>query len=60
MCRPEDAFQSTATVQLGMISYQAGSRVVWDAGQEQIVNNAAAAKLLKRPYRAPYKHPYEA
>jgi predicted dehydrogenase len=58
MCLPEDAFRSTATVQLAMISYKTGSRVVWDGQKEQIVGNPAAAKLLKREYRAPYKHPY--
>jgi predicted dehydrogenase len=57
-CLPEDAFQSTATVQLAMIAYKTQSRVVWDRQREQIVNNPAAAKLLKRDYRAPYKHPY--
>lgn len=55
---PEDGFFSTATVQLAMISYKTGTRVVWDRQKEQIVGNPAAAKLLKREYRAPYKHPY--
>jgi predicted dehydrogenase len=54
---PEEGFRSTANVQLAMISYKTGSRVVWDMQKEQIVNNPAAAKLLKREYRAPYKHP---
>ena len=58
VCLPEDAFRSTATVQLAMISYKTGSRVVWDGQREQIVGNPAAAELLKREYRAPYKHPY--
>jgi predicted dehydrogenase len=58
VCLPEDAFRSTATVQLATISYRTGSRVVWDAEKEQVVGNPAAAKLLKRDYRAPYKHPY--
>ena len=55
---PEDGFFSTATVQLAMISYKTNSRVVWDRQKEQIVGNPAASKLLKRDYRAPYKHPY--
>jgi hypothetical protein len=57
-CVPEDAFRSTTTVQLAMISYRAGTRVDWDAANEQITNSAAAAKLLKREYRTPYRHPY--
>lgn len=57
-CSPEDAFMSTATVQLAMISYKTKSRIVWDRKNEQIVGNPAAARLLKRDYRAPYTHPY--
>ena len=57
-CVPDDAYQSTATVQLAMISYKSQSRVVWDRQKEQIAGNPAAARLLKRDYRAPYQHPY--
>ena len=58
-CLIDDAYQSTATVQLGMIAYESGSTVRWDAATEQILDNPAAAKLLKREYRAPWKHPYQ-
>jgi predicted dehydrogenase len=58
-CTVEDGYASTATVQLAMISYESGSVVEWDAAAEKIVNNEAAAKLLKREYRAPYVHPYK-
>ena len=58
-CRPQDAYFSTATVQLAMIAYETGARVEWDAGQEQIAGNAAAAKLLRREYRKPWVHPYQ-
>jgi predicted dehydrogenase len=58
-CLPEDAWLSTTTVQLAMISYETSSTVEWDAAKEQIVGNEAAAKLLKREYRAPYQHPYK-
>jgi predicted dehydrogenase len=57
-CPIEEGFQSTATVQLGMIAYESGSVVQWDAEAEQIVENPAAAELLKREYRKPYVHPY--
>jgi hypothetical protein len=57
---PEEGFRSTANVQMAMIAYKTGSRVVWDKQKEQILNNPAAAKLLKREYRAPYKHPHNA
>ncbi len=56
-CTPEDAFLSTATVQLGMIAYRAGRTINWDPAAETIPGDKEAAKLLKRPYRAPYKHP---
>jgi hypothetical protein len=60
-CIIDDAFQSTATVQLAMISHYAGNnRIDWDAKTERITNSPAANKLLKREYRAPYKHPYTA
>ena len=54
----EDAYRSTKMVQLGMIACETASTVDWDEASEQIVGNAAAAKLLKREYRSPWKHPY--
>lgn len=56
-CTPEDAFQSTATVQLAMISYYTNSLVKWDHTRNQILENKSAAALLKREYRENYKHP---
>ncbi|TWU34336.1 Gfo/Idh/MocA family protein [Novipirellula artificiosorum] len=57
-CPIIEAFKSTAMVQLGMIAYESNSVVRWDEASEQIVNNEAAAKLLKREYREPWKHPH--
>ena len=57
-CLIEDGLRSTATVKLAMIAYDTGSKVAWDASQEQIVGNDAAAKLLEREYRQPWKHPH--
>ncbi len=57
-CPIEDAAKSTGMVQLGMIAYETQSVVKWDEASEQIIDNPEAAKLLKREYRAPYKHPY--
>lgn len=56
-CNPEDAFQSTATVQLAMISYYTGSLVKWDQQKKEIIGNPEASKLLKREYRGKYVHP---
>jgi predicted dehydrogenase len=57
ICSMADAACSTATVQLAMIAYETGTPVVWNEQTQQIVGNAAAARLLKREYRAPWKHP---
>jgi len=57
-CPIEEGYRSTATVQLGMIAYESGSVVRWDAQTERIPDNPPAAKLLKRDYRQPWKHPY--
>jgi predicted dehydrogenase len=59
-CKIEDGYASTVSVKLAMISYDVGGKVAWDPAQEQILNNEPAAKLLKRDYRAPWKHPYSA
>jgi predicted dehydrogenase len=57
-CSPDDAFRSTATVQLAMIAFETASTVRWDADTRQIPGNPLAASLLKREYRQPWKHPY--
>lgn len=57
-CPIAEGFRSTATVKLAMAAYESGLPVVWDERSEQILGNPAAAKLLKREYRAPWKHPY--
>lgn len=56
-CTPEDAFLSTATVQLAMISYYTGSVVKWDQQKKEIIGNPQASAKLKREYRGKYKHP---
>jgi predicted dehydrogenase len=56
-CPPEDAYQSTATVQLAMVALDTGGRVEWDAESGEIRGNPKAAALLKRDYRAPWVHP---
>ncbi len=58
LCSVADAELSTSAVQLAMIAYETGSKVQWNAGTGQIEGNDAAARLLKREYRAPWKHPY--
>ncbi len=56
-CTPEDAFMSTATVQLAMIAYYTGTQVKWDEQKKEIIGNPVASALLKREYRGKYVHP---
>jgi predicted dehydrogenase len=57
-CVIADAYRSTAAVKLAMLSYETGLPVEWDAKAEQVIDNPAAAKLLRREYRLPWKHPF--
>ncbi len=56
-CTTDDAFQSSAAVQLAMISYDTGSLVQWDNVKRTVSNNPAAEKMLARPYREQYRRP---
>jgi len=56
-CTAWDAFQSTATVQLAMISYYTNSNIAWDMTKKEIINNTNASELLARPYRGKYRRP---
>jgi len=58
-CPVEDGHRSTTTVQLGAIAYETGRPIVWDESSEQILDNPEASRLLRREYRAPWKHPYQ-
>jgi hypothetical protein len=51
----EDAWMITTAVKLAMISYDTQTKISWDG--ETIVGSPAAARLLKRDYREPWKHP---
>ena len=57
-CPVEEGLKSTTAVKLAMIAYETGTRVNWDRATEHIVGNPDAAALLKREYRAPWKHPH--
>jgi predicted dehydrogenase len=59
-CKIEEAYASTSAVKLAMISYETGAKISWDAQKEQILAPPAAARLLQREYREPWKHPYRA
>jgi len=51
---------TTTAVKLAMISYETGSRITWNQETAEIAGPEGAAALLKRDYRAPWKHPYQA
>jgi predicted dehydrogenase len=54
----EEGHISTASCILANISMQLGGRpLVYDSAKRQVVNDAEATRLLKREYRAPWKHP---
>ena len=57
-CPIEDGYKSTATVQLAMAAYESNTILRWDEKTEQVLDNPAAASLLKRDYRKPWVHPY--
>jgi len=54
----EEAYKTTSTVIYGDMAYLSKSNLSIDKATMNIKNNAAAQKMLKRDYRAPYKHPY--
>ncbi len=53
----EEGHISTATCILANLSQQLGRSLTWDAARQQVVNDAEANRLLRRPYRAPFVHP---
>jgi len=51
----ETAHHSAIPGHLGLISMLVGRKIKWDAAEERIIGDDAAAKLMSRPYRAPWK-----
>ena len=58
VCTTEEGYYSTAAVKLAMIAYDVENKIKWDQESQTIPGNPAAAKLLQRQYRKPWKHPY--
>jgi hypothetical protein len=50
----ESAHRVATVCHLANISLRVGRRVRWDAKREEILEDAEAAKMLSRPYRAPW------
>jgi predicted dehydrogenase len=53
----ESGHRSTSLSLLGMLSAKLGRSLEWDGAKEAVVGDAAADKLLRRDYRAPWKYP---
>jgi predicted dehydrogenase len=53
----EQGHVSTASCILANLSMMLGRGLAWDAAKQQVVGDDEANKLLRRPYRAPWKHP---
>ena len=56
-CTVDDAFRSSATVQLAMASYYTNSEVKWDSKKLTVIDNKKATELMARPYRGNFKRP---
>jgi predicted dehydrogenase len=53
----EQGHISTASCILANIAMKVGRTLTWDPMKHQVVGDAEANKLLRRPYRAPWVHP---
>jgi predicted dehydrogenase len=54
----EQGYISTATSIMANLSMKLGGRtLVWDQEKQKFINDPEADRLMRRPYRAPYKHP---
>jgi predicted dehydrogenase len=53
----EQGHISSASCILANLSQKLGRSLTWDAAKHEVVGDAEANKLLKRPYRAGYTHP---
>ena len=49
--------RSATVCHLGNIAIRTGRKITWDPAKEQIVGDSAAAEMLRRPYRSPWKMP---
>jgi predicted dehydrogenase len=53
----EQGHISTASCILANLSMQLGRSLTWDAEKQRVVGDEEANKLLRRPYREPWRHP---
>jgi predicted dehydrogenase len=53
----EQGHISTASCILANLSLKLGRSLTWDAKNQTVADDEEANRLLRRPYRAPWKHP---
>ncbi len=53
----EEGHISSASCILANLAMQLGRTLTWDPAQHQVVGDAEANRLLRRPYRQPWVHP---
>jgi len=53
----EQGHISTASCILANLSMKLGRTLTWESAKGEVAGDAEANKLLRRPYRAPWKHP---
>ncbi len=53
----EQGHISTASCILANIAMKLGRTLTWDSQKQEVVGDAEANKLLRRPYRKPWMHP---
>jgi predicted dehydrogenase len=57
ICDVEIGHRSATVCHLGNIAIRTGRKLTWDPSKEQFVGDAEANKMLRRPYRDPWKLP---
>jgi predicted dehydrogenase len=57
ICDVEIGHRSATVCHLGNLSIRLGRTIKWDPAKEEIIDDTEAAKMLSRPYRAPWKLP---
>lgn len=57
ICDVEIGHRSATVCHLGNIAARTGRTITWDPAKEEIASDSEAAAMLRRPYRAPWKHP---
>jgi predicted dehydrogenase len=57
ICDVAIGHRSASVCHLGNIAIRTGRKIKWDPKKEEIIGDAEAAKMVSRPYRAPWKFP---